>query len=202
MSESLVGPFADGAAFTGRLTYDLAAIDTGSDESYGRYSSSLNGFTFTSGGQTIRGVPDHNGEPVGAYVSNYSYAETFAVVAHDVSLPDGWSINHSSTSDGYAVLFQNAPSRRVLGSDDLPTSLNLSDWVNTRQMRLDFWGDSTWPTGSFSGRMTVFGSVNSLTRVSPSAVSESSSLAALFGMGAVWLAGVLRRRCRQAAQLH
>jgi hypothetical protein len=152
-----VTPFKVADLIKGTFTYDLRGKNMRPDiASLGRYRSKRNSITFQLGDLRFTGT--------GEVLASVSYRgdEHFAVGSSDLDLPKGWQMDHSGPSQTYTFLLQNAPTRQVIRSIEMPERLSLADFVNTHELRLDFFNGVTFPGGRVKGRATVFANVESL----------------------------------------
>src|SRR5205085_2688967 len=92
--------------------------------------------------------------------------DTFSVVAPDLKLPKGWEMDHTRRSQTYSVLLQNAPSRGAIPRLGIPDRLNLADFANTFDLRLDFCHGVRFPGGQVTDRVTLEIPLESLREVS------------------------------------
>jgi hypothetical protein len=153
-----VSPFKVGNVIIGRFTYDLKGQNTRPDVLFhGAYQSGRHAITFEMGDLRFTGRGD-----ILVTISTFDYAEHFGIVAHDLHLPAGWKMD-AKGSQSFGFLLQNAPSKKVLSRPaQIPDRLSLPDFVNTRELRLDFAHGVRFPGGQVNVRATVFAIVESL----------------------------------------
>jgi hypothetical protein len=146
-----ITPFKRGQLITGSFTYDLKskAVRT-NGRTYGHYESARNSFSFQTGGLRFTGVGD-----VTVTVSTFDHAEHFGIVAPDLKLPKGWEMDHTRRSQTYSILLQNAPSKKAITRLAIPDRVKLSDFVSTRELRLDFFHGVRFPGGTVKERATL-----------------------------------------------
>jgi hypothetical protein len=157
-----VTAFKVGELIKGTFTYEVGGGNLRPDvEGFGRYQSKRNSLAFQYGDLRFSGVGD-----ILASVSMFHDSEHFRVEAPDLQLPKGWEMDHTRRSQSYAVSLQNAPPRKVIRSTALPDKLSLSEFVDTREFRLDFVEGVRFPGGQVKGRAIVNASVESLEEVS------------------------------------
>jgi hypothetical protein len=162
-SNAGVTPFKVKEVIDGEFTYDLRARDPRAENANwgGHFESANNALWFRIGDERFVGT----GKVI-ACVSKFDATENtesnehFGVVAHDLKLPKGWEIDHESKSNSFGFIFQNVPDRKVLARK-LPDEVVLSEFVNTREFRVDFWGVK-FPGGEVKERATVMSDVESL----------------------------------------
>ena len=65
-------------------------------------------------------------------------------------------------SQTYGPLLQNVPSRAVMARGGLPDGLSLPNWINTRELRLDFFHGVRFPGGQVERRAVVQATLESL----------------------------------------
>jgi hypothetical protein len=153
-----LSPFKVGGVITGTFTYDLQAKTTRSPNPFhGHYQSARNSLTFQMGDLRFIGTGD-----VLVTVGAFDHAEHFQVVAFDLTLPKGWEMDHTGRSQTYSVLLQNAPPRKIITSSGIPGRLSLPDFVNTKELRLDFFHGVRFPGGQAKEGATVYAVVESL----------------------------------------
>ena len=158
-----ITPFKVGDVIRGTIAYDLTGKDRNpTSAEHGNFYSPKNSLCFELGEQRFCGV----GEIV-TYLSVFEHAESIGVVAHDLHLPDGWEMDHTRRSQSYGLHLQNAPPRGVLKQkhNGLPESLSLRSFVDTRELRLDFFHGVRFPGGRVDKRATVLTTVESLEAV-------------------------------------
>jgi hypothetical protein len=156
-----ITPFKVGDVISGTFTYDLRGKDRHAEAAeFGAFESSANAFSVQLGEERFFGAGD-----VLATLAVDKHAEHFGVVAHDLKLPKGWEMDHTVRSQSYGFLLQNAPSRGVVERRGLPDRLSLADFVDTREVRLDFFHGVRFPGGRIEGRATVFATVESLEEI-------------------------------------
>jgi hypothetical protein len=96
-------------------------------------------------------------------VHAFDHAEGFQIVAMDLKLPEGWEMDHRGGSQTDGFLLQNAPSRKVIDrAARIPERVSLFEFVNTREVRLDFFHGVSFPGGKVTNRATVYATVESL----------------------------------------
>jgi hypothetical protein len=153
-----ITPLKVGSLVTGRFTYDLEGKAVRTDgRSWGHYDSARNSFAFQVGDLQFVGVGD-----VTATVSTFDHSEHFGIVAPDLKLPKGWEIDHTGRSQTYSVLLQNVPPRKVIGRLGIPDCVRLRDFVNTRELRLDFFHGVRFPGGRVDDRAVVYAHLENL----------------------------------------
>jgi hypothetical protein len=158
-----ITPLRVGDLIRGRFTYDLKARKLRPADRplpYGHYASARNAIEFEVGDLRFTGAGE-----VLVTVSAFDHAEHFGVVAPDLKLPKGWEIDHKQGSQTYGFLLQNAPPRKVLAGPGIPDRVALADFVNTKEVRLDFFHGVRFPGGQVNGRATVFAAVESLEEI-------------------------------------
>ena len=157
-----VSPFKVGSVITGRFTYDLKGKNKHADNlSHAAFESARNAFTFQAGDLGFSGAGE-----ILVTTAAFKYAEHFQIVAFNLNLPMGWEMNHAKDSQSFSFLLQNAPAKRVLADPPhIPNRLSLPDFVNTRELRLDFFHGVRWPGGQVNARATVLATVESLEEV-------------------------------------
>ena len=157
-----VTPFKVGDVISGSFTYDLKGVNSQPGHpGHAFYESARNAITFQVGDLRFTGVGE-----VTCVVNSLGACEDFGIVAPDLKLPDGWQMDHKGLSQSYGFLLQNAPLRGVIARDaTVPERLTLSDFVNTREVRFDFFEGISFPGGKVAGRATVFANVETLERV-------------------------------------
>jgi hypothetical protein len=159
-----VMPFKKGEVICGTFAYDRRGTDKRPEaREHGVFVSSYNSLSLHYGDQYFRGTGD-----VLATVAVFEHAEHFGVVVHDLDLPKGWEMDHTIRSQSYGILFQNAPSKSIIANKELPYRLSLKDFVNTRELRLDFFHGVRFPGGKVEGRATVLTIVETLELIGPS----------------------------------
>jgi hypothetical protein len=152
-----VTPFKVGSVITGTFSYDLKARNTRPAEARsGAYTSARNALTFEAGGLRFAGTGD-----VHVIVYAFDTAEYFGLTAPGLKLPRGWEVPHGGRSQSYGVLLQNVPPRKAIAGRALPDRLSLPDFVNTRELRLDFFHGVRFPGGQVNRRATVFATLES-----------------------------------------
>jgi hypothetical protein len=151
-----VSPFRVGSTVTGEFTYDLRAKGPCPHHGGGQYPSPGHHFVVQLGKQIFRG------RDVAVTTGMLGHAEHFQVVAFDLGLPPRWDMDHTRGSQTYGVLLQNAPSRGVVTDVAIPRKLKLSDWVTTKELRLDFFHGVRFSGGQAKGRATVTATVETL----------------------------------------
>jgi hypothetical protein len=155
-----ITPLKVGALIKGKFTYDLDGEKLRLPVNLpdcARYQSKHNTLVFQCGDLRFSATGR-----IWSSVSMFGYAEHFEVAAFDLQLPKGWEMDHRGPSQSYTVVFQNAPARKVIRSTQLPKHLSLSDFVDTRELRLDFCNGVRFPGGQVKGRATVHAIVESL----------------------------------------
>lgn len=153
-------PFRVGSRLHGQFTYDMKAKDQRPNSPLlGFYPSTRNRFSFQLGDQHFTGTD------VTVTTGALSYAEHFGINAYDLKLPPGWEIDHTKRSQSYGIILQNAPSRGVMPNKAVPDRLKLSDFKNTRELRLDFFHGVRFPGGQVKGRAIVCATVELLEAV-------------------------------------
>ena len=157
-----VTPFKVSSVITGRFTYDLKGKNKHADNlSHAAFESARNAFTFQMGDLCFSGAGE-----ILVTVATFKYAEHFQIVAFNLNLPMGWEMNPAKGSQSFSFLLQNAPAKRVLADPPhIPNRLSLPDFVNTRELRLDFFHGVRWPGGQVNARATVFAAVETLEEV-------------------------------------
>jgi hypothetical protein len=157
-----ITPFKVGGRVSGSFTYDLRGVNIQPGiPGHASYSSPNNAVIFQTEGMRFTGVGD-----VLAVVNSLEPAEDFGIVAPDLKLPDGWEMDHTQRSQTYSFRLQNAPPKGVIDrAAKIPRDLSLSDFVNTREVRLDFFHGVRFPGGKITGRATVFATVETLEEV-------------------------------------
>jgi hypothetical protein len=154
-----ITPFKVGQVITGSFTYDLKGTNIQPGiPAHAFYSSARNSLTFQVGDLRFVGAGK-----VLAVVNAFDHAEDFGMVAPDLKLPEGWEMDHTQRSQSYGFLLQNAPSRKVIARNaSIPERVALSDFVNSRELRFDFYHGVSFPGGKVKGRATVFATVETL----------------------------------------
>jgi hypothetical protein len=153
-----VAPFKVGEVITGTFAYDLKGENIRPDMTrFGRYRSKRNSFSFHLGDLRFTSVGD-----VLISIVASDGNETFSLTAPDLKLPEGWQMDHTGGSQTYGPLFQNVPPRKVLRGIGLPDRLRLADFVNSRELRLDFGHGVRFPGGKVNERATVIATVERL----------------------------------------
>jgi hypothetical protein len=156
-----ITPFKVGELITGTFSYDPRGKNLRPDVvGLGRYQSTRNSLVFQFGGLRFSGLGD-----ISASVSTLDHAEDFGVVAPDLELPMGWEMDHTGRSQSYGLILQNAPPRNAIRSIALPDRLSLSDFVDTRELRLDFFHGVRFPGGQVNARATLSATVERLEQV-------------------------------------
>jgi hypothetical protein len=156
-----VTPFEVGTVVKGTITYDLRGKDRLTENfECGKYDSERNALSLRLGDLEFKGV----GKVV-ASASAFGHAESVSVIAPDLVLPSGWAMEHGSRSQSYGVILQNAPPRDVLAGKKLPDKVQLADFKDTRELRLDFSDGIKFPGGEVKGRATVHCKIEELEEV-------------------------------------
>ena len=161
-----VTPFKVGTMITGEFTYDLAAKDIRQDNSeYGWYKSSKSKLTFNYRQLRFLGTGT-----IQVKIASSRSHEHFAILTTDLNMPKGWRIEPHDTRKKYksrtfGVMLQNAPSKGVLPNDAIPKILDLSKYVTTRHVRLDFFHGVHFPGGSIKRRATVYAVILNVTMI-------------------------------------
>jgi hypothetical protein len=146
-----------GETIRGTLAYDLKGKDRHPDIDWcGHFESPRNALSFQIGDQCFSST----GTTL-ATMSVSEHQEHVGVVTYALRLPKGWEMGRG-LSQSVGVCFQNAPPRGVLPRKGLPDRLRLADWVNTRELRLDFCHGVRFPSGSVEGRATVIATIEEL----------------------------------------
>jgi hypothetical protein len=91
--------------------------------------------------------------------------EDFRIVAPDLKLPKGWQMDHKRISQTYSITLQNAPPRKVIGRLAIPDHIRLADFVNTLELRLDFFHGVRFPGGEAKGRAVLYAHLESLQEI-------------------------------------
>jgi hypothetical protein len=152
-----VTPFKVGSVITGTFTYDLKAKNMYPKfRDFARYPSARNSLVFQLGDLRFTGTSG-----VQVSVTAYKDSAHFSIVTYDMKLPKGWE-PETTRYNSYGVCLQNVPPRKVLADPGIPNRLSLPDWVNTRELRLDFGKGVRFPGGAVKGRATVHAVVESL----------------------------------------
>jgi hypothetical protein len=154
-----VTPFKVGDVISGSFTYDLKGKNSQPGlPGHAFYESTRNAITFQVGDLQFTGVGD-----VTCVVNSLDICEDFGIVAPDLKLPDGWQMDHKRYSQTYSFRLQNAPVRNVIARDaTIPERLKLSDFVDTHEVRFDFFEGVSFPGGKVAGRATVYAKVDTL----------------------------------------
>jgi hypothetical protein len=158
-----VTPFKVGKRITGSFTYDLKAKRVRTHRRpgvYGAYVSARHSFQFKLGDLEFTGAGD-----IEVTVCLLDHSEHFQIVAGDLKLPKGWEMDHKQGSQTYSFLVQNVPSKKVIERLDIPDRLRLADFVDTRELRLDFMHGVRFLGGKVADRAIVYAAVESLEEV-------------------------------------
>jgi hypothetical protein len=163
-----VTPLRVGDLIRGRFTYDLKARKIRPEDDrkdlralpFGHYVSAQNAIEFKVGDLRFTGAGE-----VLVTVSAFGHAEHFGVVAMDLKLPKGWEIDHKQGSQTYGFCLQNAPTKKVLAGPGIPDRVALADFVNTKEVRLDFFHGVRFPGGQVTDRAIVYGAVERLEEI-------------------------------------
>jgi len=153
-----VTPFKVGAVITGTFAYDpKVKKPTRGDASYAHYDSKLNAIEFRLGELRFAGAGE-----VMFTISRFEHAEHVGIIAYDLALPKGWSMDHTRRSQSYGLTLQNAPPKKAVAGVGVPGRIKLADFETTREVRLDFFHGVRFPGGRVDGRATVHAKVESL----------------------------------------
>ena len=71
-------------------------------------------------------------------------------------------MDHTRRSQSYGVTLQNAPPRAAVPRVAVPDRLTLSDFVTTKELRLDFFHGVRFPGGQVEDRSIVYATVEKL----------------------------------------
>jgi hypothetical protein len=158
-----VTPFQVGAVVKGAVTYDLRGTDRlPAHKESGRYESERNSLSARVGDLEFGAAGG-----VWATTGAFDSAETFQVVAFDLTLPAGWDMDHTNPGQSYGVVLQNAPPRKALAGKGLPDQVRLADFKDSRELQFDFFGGVKFPGGEVKGRATVRATVEEFEEVGP-----------------------------------
>ncbi len=183
----LVAPIPIGSTFTGTFQYEVNQSPSFSNPNFSRYTGACNSWRITVAGLDFYSAPTEAAAlGVGLYPGT---VESFSIGTGDVVVPPGWSIPHTSQSDGYVLILQNVPDAGVLGNSTAPpATLNLAQWTSYHEIRMDFYEGVTFPGGQYSDRTTVVGNVQSITQLPSVTVTTNPTVQAFptsgtFGAG-------------------
>lgn len=151
-----VTPFKVGSVITGKLSWDSKAKPLSQRANQAVWKSRLNSISFQMGPHRFSDVGE-----VKLVVTRFRFGETYSFVSHDLKVPQGWEIDHTSGSDSYAILLQNAPPRNAIPNLKVPEKITLSQFVSERQLRLDFFHGVRFPGGQAKGQCTVYATIES-----------------------------------------
>jgi hypothetical protein len=150
-------PFKVGNVIEGTFTYDLESKPRFASHPRNVLDSTRNALSFHMGELRFTG----SGQ-ISVTIADYKHAEHFGIGASDLVLPKGWDMDHTAGSQTYSVLFQNAPAKGVIAPAGIPDRISLPSFVNTRELRLDFFHGVRFPGGQVNRRAVVFATVESL----------------------------------------
>ncbi len=163
--------FKTGTVITGQFTYDVDATPLSSRvPNAKRYLSPRNRLVFEYEQERFVGAGD-----IQVKIGALTQSESFVIRADDLELPSGWVINRAGRFDGYGIGLQNVPPRGVLQDARVPASLELSQFVTSRELQLSFYHGVSYPQGRVDRPALVRADVESLTRITLDGDSHNES---------------------------